>query len=187
MNAQIILSRGWVTIEGVWIGNRIYWTLKQLVTTNNHNILIDLHTPKFTLNAVLPSRCSVAASNGGRSPSSGFSAASAITFSHLTTATLNCLNKSKSELLYDWRFTANQSWRQTPRDLRWEFLFHLKPCGHSPYVTSLTRKWICLVWIGFTFVKCTYRTYSVLLKILHCALYTSPLSVQALQSRSCLS
>jgi hypothetical protein len=35
-------------------------------------------------------------------------------------------------------------------------------------------------------VKRTYRTYSVLLKILAFALYTSPLSVQALQSR-CLS
>jgi hypothetical protein len=36
-------------------------------------------------------------------------------------------------------------------------------------------------------VKCTYRTYSKLLKILAFALYTSPLPVQALQSRSCLS
>jgi hypothetical protein len=32
-----------------------------------------------------------------------------------------------------------------------------------------------------------YRTYSMLLKILPCALHTSPLSVQALQSRSYLS
>jgi hypothetical protein len=39
----------------------------------------------------------------------------------------------------------------------------------------------------WAFVKCTYRTYSMLLKILSCAIYTSPLSVQALQSRLCLS
>jgi hypothetical protein len=32
-----------------------------------------------------------------------------------------------------------------------------------------------------------YRTYSMLLKILPFALYTSPLPVQALQSRSCFS
>jgi hypothetical protein len=35
-------------------------------------------------------------------------------------------------------------------------------------------------------VKCTYRTYSMLLKILACALYISPLSVQVSQSGSSL-
>jgi hypothetical protein len=30
----------------------------------------------------------------------------------------------------------------------------LNLCGHSPYVTfSLTRGWVCLLWIGFVFVK----------------------------------
>jgi hypothetical protein len=61
----------------------------------------------------------------------------------------------------------------------------LNPCSHSAYVTSsLTRGWVCLLWRGFAFVKCMYRTYSMLLKILPCALcvytYTSPLSVHAL-------
>jgi hypothetical protein len=37
----------------------------------------------------------------------------------------------------------------------------------------------------FAFVKCPYSRYSMLLKILPFVLYTSPLSVQALQSRSC--
>jgi hypothetical protein len=49
------------------------------------------------------------------------------------------------------------------------------------------RGWICLLRISFAFVKCTYRTYSMLLNILPCALHTSLLSVQALQSRSCIS
>jgi hypothetical protein len=40
---------------------------------------------------------------------------------------------------------------------------------------------------AWPFVKWTYRTYDMLLKILLFALYTSPLPVQALQSRSCLS
>jgi hypothetical protein len=40
---------------------------------------------------------------------------------------------------------------------------------------------------AWLFVKCTYRTCSILLNILPCAVHTSPLSVQALQSRSCLS
>jgi hypothetical protein len=48
------------------------------------------------------------------------------------------------------------------------------------------RGWVCLLWIGFAFIKCMYRTYSMLLKNLPCVLYTNPLSVQALQSRSCL-
>jgi hypothetical protein len=58
-------------------------------------------------------------------------------------------------------------------------------CGYSHYVTSsLKRGLVCLLWIGFTFIESTYRTYSM---ILNCALFTSPLSVQALQSSSCLS
>jgi hypothetical protein len=42
------------------------------------------------------------------------------------------------------------------------FFLRLNPCGHSPYVTSsLTRGWVCLLWIGFAFVKYTYRTYNI--------------------------
>jgi hypothetical protein len=58
--------------------------------------------------------------------------------------------KSKSELRYDWRFTANQfvlassPSRLTTRD----FFFQLISCGNSPYVTPfLTRRWVCLLWI----------------------------------------
>jgi hypothetical protein len=30
------------------------------------------------------------------------------------------------------------------------FFLQVNPCGHSPYVTSsLTRGWVCLLWIGF--------------------------------------
>jgi hypothetical protein len=55
----------------------LYLTL-QNVTTNNYDSLIELHTPNITANAahikssVFTSRCFVAASNGGRTPSSGF-------------------------------------------------------------------------------------------------------------------
>jgi hypothetical protein len=58
----------------------------------------------------------------------------------------------------------SSSWRQTPWGSREEFFFfwQLNPCGHSPYITfSLTWGWVCLLWISFTFVKCTYRTYSI--------------------------
>jgi hypothetical protein len=42
-----ILSRDGVTIDGVWIGNRIYWTLT-LVTSNNYYSLTELHALKIT-------------------------------------------------------------------------------------------------------------------------------------------
>jgi hypothetical protein len=47
------------------------------------------------------------------------------------------------------------------------FFSELNTCSHSPYVTSsLTRGWVCLLRIEFTFVKCTYGTYSMLLSYL---------------------
>jgi hypothetical protein len=72
---KMILSHG-VTRDEVWIGNWIYWTLT-LVTTNNYDSLTELHTPQITVTtahivfSVFTSRCLVAASNGGRFPSSG--------------------------------------------------------------------------------------------------------------------
>jgi hypothetical protein len=69
----------------------------------------------------------------------------------------------------------SSSWRQAPRDSRPEILFfRLNPCGHTPNVTSSpTRGWVCLLWIGLAFVKCTYRIYSMLLKSLSFVLTNS--------------
>jgi hypothetical protein len=45
--------------------------------------------------------------------------------------------KSRSELLYDCRFTANQFvLAPSPLRLTTGDFFQLNPCGHSPYVTS---------------------------------------------------
>jgi hypothetical protein len=59
---------------------------------------------------------------------------------------LRLASESESELLYDWRFTANQfvlaisPLGPTTRI----FIFQLNTCGCSPYVTPyLTRGWIC--------------------------------------------
>jgi hypothetical protein len=74
----------------------------------------------------------------------------------------------------------SSSWRKGHLRLRTRFFLQLTPCVHTPYVTSsLTRGWVCLLWNTLGLDKCTYRTYSVLLKILTFALYTSPLSAQA--------
>jgi hypothetical protein len=55
-------------------------------------------------------------------------------------------SESESELLYDWRFTANQFVLATSllRLTTRIFIFQLNTCGYSPYVTSsLTRGWVC--------------------------------------------
>jgi hypothetical protein len=57
--------------------------------------------------------------------------------------------ESVSELLYDRQFTPiSSSWRQTLCGSRPQIFFQLNPCIHSPYVpSSLTRGWVCLLWI----------------------------------------
>jgi hypothetical protein len=52
---------------------------------------------------------------------------------------------AESELLYDWRFTANQ-FILVPSPLRptARIFPQLNNWGHSPYITSsLTRRWVC--------------------------------------------
>jgi hypothetical protein len=42
----------------------------------------------------------------------------------------------------------SSSWRQAPWGSRADFFFQPNTCCNSPYVTSsLTRRWVCLVWI----------------------------------------
>jgi hypothetical protein len=55
-------------------------------------------------------------------------------------------SESESELLYDWRFTANQFVLATGplRPITSNFIIQLNTCSYSPYVTSsLTRGWVC--------------------------------------------
>jgi hypothetical protein len=54
--------------------------------------------------------------------------------------------ESESELLYDWRFIANQFVLATSplEHTTSNFIFQLNTCGYSPYVTySLMRWWVC--------------------------------------------
>jgi hypothetical protein len=54
-------------------------------------------------------------------------------------------SESETESLYDWRFTANQFVLATSplRLMTRNFIFQLDTCGYSPYVTSLTKGWVC--------------------------------------------
>jgi hypothetical protein len=61
----------------------------------------------------------------------------------------------KSKLLYDWQYNASHfvlasgPLRPTTRDF-----FQRNSCGNSPYLTSsLTRRWVCLLWICFAFCQ----------------------------------
>jgi hypothetical protein len=54
-------------------------------------------------------------------------------------------NCNQSQLLHDWRFTANQFVLATsPLRYHDQYFFQMNSCGCSPYVTSfLTRGWVC--------------------------------------------
>jgi hypothetical protein len=66
---MFVLSCVWVTIHGFWIDDRIYCTLWYSAWLN---FTIHYYTHTSVHSHVFISRCLVAASNGGRSPSSGF-------------------------------------------------------------------------------------------------------------------
>jgi hypothetical protein len=150
----------------VWVQtcNCIYWTLK-LETTNNYGSLTELHTPKIAITtthkvfSVFTSRCLLAASNGRRSSSSGFPNRPwpQLTAPHFTQLQLS------ADSITDPRV------RVTLLLVVYRQLVHLG--GHSPYVaSSLTRRRVRLLRTLFAFVKCTYRTHSMLLRILPFAL-----------------
>jgi hypothetical protein len=68
------------------------------------------------------------------------------------------------------------------------FFFQRNSWGDSPYVTpSLTIRWVCHLWICLDHRQVyIWHIYHVIENSFF-ALHTSPLSVQALQSRACLS
>jgi hypothetical protein len=161
----------------------------QIVTTSNYSAIANPHTLQFTTarNKLSPSAVFSPVVIRWRVPT--MSSASVLTF--LPTGDCPTANsfrvrvKSYITLAVCRRSICLSAKPLENHDHRF---FQLNPRGYSTYVTSsLTRKWGWLLWICLAFVKCMYRTYSMLLKILPFALHTSPMSVQALQSRSCIS
>jgi hypothetical protein len=62
---------------------------------------------------------------------------------------------------------------QAPWDPRSEIPPPNNPCWNSPYVTSsLARRWVCLLWIAWPFIKCTFHAHSMSF----CSTHTSSVS-----------
>jgi hypothetical protein len=112
-------------------GNAIYWTLPVVTTiihfTTLHHINLFSQsgiTSDFLLN---------------RSSSVLFCVRVCVCISLLSQS------QSQSDVLDDWRFTADQ-FVLAPSRLRLtaRFFSQLNSCGHCPYITSsLTRGWVC--------------------------------------------
>jgi hypothetical protein len=66
---------------------------------------------------------------------------------------LTITSDSESELLSDWRFTANHFvLTPSPLSLPTRIFLQLNPCSHSPNVTSsLTKRWAYLLWLCLAF------------------------------------
>jgi hypothetical protein len=155
-----MLSRLWIIID--WFGmvnefidhlyTRLIITLNCSATSNlDSSQIITAHAKPFPAYSLFTSRFLATASNNGE-----FSTSHANVLSSQTPAYnwLNLASKSKSKLLYDWRFTASQ-FVLAPRPLRLMIIWTLG--GDSPYVTSpLTRRWICLLWI---FMSCHWKFF----------------------------
>jgi hypothetical protein len=107
----------------------------------------------------------VAASNGGRSPSSGFPngprsqppasrswTPAVLWLTHCSpTNSTHCISQSQTQSQSQSQSffmtgvlpLISSSWRQAPWGSRSEIFLRLNPQGHSPYVTSyLTRGWV---------------------------------------------
>jgi hypothetical protein len=154
-----------VIIDGVWIGNWIYWTLPdpwlQVIITVSliHTLYNSL---EHTLKSSQPAVSSPVFSNGFQRRTFPFLWVPELSRPHpqqLSTAYLPAcltdwltdwltvrLSESESELLQDWWFNANQFVLASIEDHDQRF-FRLNPCGHSPYVaSSLTRGWRFVVY-----------------------------------------
>jgi hypothetical protein len=145
---------GTLTIDGVWIGNWIYWTLTDCDYITITSAITNSHTLQFTTARTKSSQSAVSSPVVAWWRIEQYPLLPFPPYYRLATALqlTHSKSKSKSKLLYDWRFTANQ-FALAPSPLRITtriFFLQLNPCGRNPYVTpSLTRGWVCLLWIHF--------------------------------------
>jgi hypothetical protein len=94
----------------------------------------------------------------------------------------------QSQLLYDWRFSANQFvLAPSPLRLMRFFLFATELLRSESLCNILSQERMCFYEDARPSSNVLAAHNSILLKILPSTKYTSTLSVQALKSRSCIS
>jgi hypothetical protein len=137
-----------MTVNNVWIGSQVYWTLKQFVTTDNYDILS--YTPHTTAHKTFLSSLAV--------PWQRLPLADVSLFLCSWTdpgLSYQLLITTVCRLFLDWLVVRvrvrvsfatgglppiSSSSRQAPWDSRPVVVLQLNTCGYSPYVTSsLTR------------------------------------------------
>jgi hypothetical protein len=174
------------------------WLLNLLDPLTQHmsilyNSLLHTHTSVHSHVFSIPYLAS--ASDSGHSPSPGFPNYPWLPVSHNNSS--QQLNLSNSN---DWTHSKVKDalWLTVYRQSAHLGLKRLETRNQRFFFSKWTLA-VIVLWnifsdekMGFSyeyawpFVKCMYRTYSMLSKIFPFALYTSSVSVQALQSRSCL-
>jgi hypothetical protein len=126
----------------------------QIVTTSNYSAISNSHTLQFTTARTKYSQPAVSSLVDvllllGSHPRRLAAISHQPPILLTAVSRPSCKSKSKSKLLYDWRFTANQFvLASNPLRPTTRIFIQLNSCGNSPYVTSsLTRRWGCLSWI----------------------------------------
>jgi hypothetical protein len=157
------------------------------VTTSNYDSLTELHSPEITVTTAHMKFSQFARSSvvvAWRLISTMFSA-TMVTFlptgDCLTTNSLLELSTLKVTVSYFTTGGIRQSVHLSAKPLEDhdQRFFQLNPYGHSPYVISSLMRWyVCLLWM------CLSICQMHLSHIPFFTIYTSPLSVQALQSMS---
>jgi hypothetical protein len=154
MNGKL-LSRVWVAIDGGldWILD-LLTTYTRLGTTSNYSATANLHNSQITTAPAKPfpsccdfNRSLVTASNSGDSSATGLK--SSLNGGSLPTEPLVKVKVTLRLAVYRESFRLGVKHLETHDQT---FFFQLNSCGNSPYVTSsLTRRWVCLLWICLAF------------------------------------
>jgi hypothetical protein len=115
----------------------------QIVTTSNYSAVANLRTLHITRGHAKYSQCVFA--SRFLVTDSNFVLCLRPTGWLMSRNWLSRQSQSESELLHGWQFTANEFvLAKIPLRLTTSnFIFKLNTCGYSPYITSLTRVWVC--------------------------------------------